>query len=154
MEDFFAKYVSGAEPLPYTEVLARAGLELHQREIIHAVMGFTAERDPQGPWTVRAVDADGPAAKGGLLVGDEIVRWNNGEPPRRPEHWLSQQKPGETLHLRVRRDEKEQNIEIRLGEQRETFYQVAESSIADERARRIREGILRGSTDPVTARNR
>src|SRR5271157_6608779 len=152
--DFFAKYVSGAEPLPYSDVLARAGLEVHQLEMSHAVMGFTLERDPSGPWTVRAVDADGPAAKSGLLVGDEIVRWNNGEPPRRPERWLRQQKPGDTLHLRVRRDEKEQNIEIRLGEQRETFYQVAESANAGERARRIREGMLRGSTDPVTARNR
>ena len=154
MEDFFAKYVSGTEALPYTEVLARAGLELHQREIMHAVMGFTAERDPEGPWTVRVIDADGPAAKSGLLVGDEIVRWNNGEPPRRPERWLSQQKPGDMLRLRVRRDEKEQTIEIRLGERRETFYQVAESSNPGERARRIREGMLRGSTDPVTAGNR
>jgi predicted metalloprotease with PDZ domain len=154
LEDFFAKYVSGAEPLPYIELLARAGLELHQREIIHAVTGLTAERDPNGPWTVRAVDADGPAAKSGLLVGDEIVRWNNGEAPRRPEHWLSQQKPGDTLHLRVRRDDKDQNIDIRLGEQREKFYQVAESANAGDRARRIREGILRGGTDPVTARNR
>ena len=151
MEDFFAKYVSGTEPLPYTEVLARAGLELRQREIIHAVMGFTAERDAEGPWTVRVIEADGPAAKGGLLVGDEIVRWNNGEPPRRPERWLSQQKPGDTLRLRVRRDDKEQNIEIRLGERRETFYQVAEIANAGDRARRIREGLLRGSTDAVTA---
>ena len=154
MEDFFAKYVSGVEPLPYSEVLARAGLELQQREIIHAVMGFTVERDPNGPWTVRAVDANGPSAKSGLLVGDEIVRWNNGEPPRRPEYWLRQQKPGDTLHLRVRRDDKEQNIEIQLAEQRETFYQVAESANASDRARRIREGMLHGSTDPVTAGSR
>jgi predicted metalloprotease with PDZ domain len=154
LEDFFARYVSGAEPLPYGELLARAGLELQQREIIHAVMGFTVERDPNGPWTVRGVDADGPAAKSGLLVGDEIVRWNKGEPPRRPERWISQQKPGDVLHLRVRRDDKEQNIEIRLGEQREKFYQVTESASASDRARCIREGMLRGSTDPVTAGNR
>jgi hypothetical protein len=53
----------------------------------------------------------------------------------------------------VRRDNQEQNIDIRLGEQRETFYQVAESANAGDRPRRIREGILRGSTDPVTAKN-
>ena len=154
LEDFFTRYVSGAEPLPYTEVLARAGLELQQREIIRAVMGFTVERDPNGPWTVRAVDADGPAAKSGLLVGDEIVRWNNGEPPRKPERWINQQKPGDALHLRVRRDDKEQNIDVWLGEQREKFYQVVESSNAGARPRGIREGLLRGSTDPLTARNR
>jgi len=152
--DFFAKYVSGAEPLPYTDLLARAGLELHEKEIIHAVTGFTVERDPNEPWTVRIVDADGPAAKSGLLVGDEIVRWNNGEPPRRQGRWLNQQKPGDELHLRIRRDDKELNIDIRLGEQREKFFQVAESSNGGERARRIREGLLRGTTDPVTARDR
>ena len=154
LADFFAKYVSGAEPLPYTDLLARAGLELHEKETTHAVTGFTAERDPNGPWTVRIVDADGPAAKSGLLVGDEIVRWNNGEPPRHHERWISQQKPGDELHLRVRRDEKELNIDIRLGERREKFFQVAESSNTDARARRIRDGLLRGTSDPVTAGNR
>ncbi|MFI5096401.1 MAG: M61 family metallopeptidase [Candidatus Acidiferrales bacterium] len=154
LADFFAKYVSGAEPLPYSDLLARAGLELHEKETVHAVTGFTVERDPNEPWTVRIVDADGTAAKSGLRVSDEIVRWNNGEPPRRLRGWLNQQKPGDELHLRIRRDDKEMNIDIRLGEQREKFFQVAESSNGGERARRIREGLLRGTTDPVTAGNR
>jgi predicted metalloprotease with PDZ domain len=154
LADFFARYVSGAEPLPYSDFLARGGLELHEKETIHAVSGFTVERDPNGPWTVRIVDADGPAAKSGLRVGDEIVRWNNGEPPRHQERWLSQQKPGADLRLRVRREEKELNIDIRLGEQREKFFQVAESANAGDRARRIREGLLHGTSDPVTAGNR
>jgi predicted metalloprotease with PDZ domain len=154
LEDFFDRYVSGAEPLPYADLLGRAGLELRQREMVRAVMGFTAEHDPSGPWTVRAVDAEGPAAKSGLVAGDEIVRWNDGEVPRRPESWIVRQKPGEILRLRVRRDEKEQTIEIRLGEQREKFYQVAESANAGDRARRIREGILHGSTDAIAAGNR
>jgi predicted metalloprotease with PDZ domain len=151
--DFFAKYVSGAEPLPYADLLTRAGLQLHEKETVRAVTGFTVERDPNGPWTVAIVDADGPAAKSGLLVGDEIVRWNNGEPPRHQARWLNQQKPGDELHLRIRRDDKEMNIVIRLGEQHEKSFQVAESSNGGERARRIREGLLRGTTDPITARN-
>ncbi len=152
--DFFAKYISGAETLPYAELFTRAGLELHEKETTRAVTGFTIEREPDGPWTVRIVDADGPAAKSGLLVGDEIVRWNNGEPPRRQGHWLNQQKPGDVLHLRIRRDDKEMNIDIHLGEQREKIFQVAESSNGGERGRRIREGLLRGITDPITAKNR
>ncbi len=152
--EFFTKYVSGAEPLPYTDLLSRAGLELHEKEIVHALLGFTAERDPNGPWTVRIVDTDGPAAKSGLLVGDEIVRWNNGEPPRHQGRWLNQQKPGDVLRLRIRRDDKEMNVEIHLGEQRERFFRVAESSNGGDRGKRIREGLLRGTTDSVTARNR
>ena len=84
-------------------------------------------------------------------MGDEILRWNSVEVPRRPERWASQQKPGEDLRLRVRRDGKEISIEVRLGESRETFYQVVETPGANDRARRVRDGILHGTTDPVTA---
>jgi predicted metalloprotease with PDZ domain len=154
LTDFFDNYVGGANPLPYQKLLARAGLELRTRESVRATLGFLAQREPGAPWTVAAVDADGPAGKSGLQVGDEIVRWNNSDVPRRPERWATQQKPGDVLRLRVRRAEKEQSIEIHLGELHEKFFQVAEMSNADERARRLRDGILHGTTEPVTARSR
>lgn len=154
VDEFFAKYVSAAEPLPYKDVLSRAGLELHAHEAVHATLGFSAERDSGGQWTVTSVDADTSAAKAGLRSGDEIVLWNNSEVPRRLARWLNQQKPGELLRLRIRRGEKDENIELHLGELREKLYQIAESAEASDRARRIREGLLHGTTDPVTAHNR
>jgi predicted metalloprotease with PDZ domain len=99
------------------------------------------------------VDADSDAAKAGLRVEDEILRWNNGEAPRRPERWLGSQKPGDTLRLRIKREDKELDIVLHIGEVREKVYQVAESAHATDRAKRIREGILRGTTEPVTAKN-
>ena len=150
--DFFDNYVASANPLPYQSLLARAGLELRTHESIRATLGFLPQREPGAPWTVAAVEADGLAAKSGLQVGDEILRWNNGDVPRRPERWAAQQKPGDILRLRVRRAEKEESVEIRLGELHEKFFQVAEMPGADARARRLRDGILRGTTDPVTAR--
>jgi predicted metalloprotease with PDZ domain len=154
LENFFSNYVSGSEALPYSDVFSKAGLTLQERETVRPALGFSAQRDPNGPWTVASVDAGSNAEKSGLQVGDELVRWNAGEVPRRPEHWASQQKPGEELHLRVRRGEKEETVNMRLGENRETFYQVTESSGAGDRARRIRDGMLRGTTDPVTAQTR
>jgi predicted metalloprotease with PDZ domain len=154
LEDFFNKYISGAQPLPYSELLPKAGLALQKRDLARAVLGFSLQREPSGPWTVASVDPGGEAEKSGLQVGDEIIRWNSGEIPRRPERWAAQQKPGDVVHLRVRRAEKEESVEVRLGEVRETYYQVTEASGADERAIRIREGMLKGTTDPVTARAR
>ncbi len=154
MADFFDGYVGGANPLPYQKVLARAGLELRTHETVRATLGFLAQREPGGPWTVAAVEADGLAAKSGLLVGDELLRWNNSDVPRRPERWAAQQKPGDVLRLRVRRGEKDESVEIHLGELHEKFYQVAEMSNADERARRLRDGLLHGTTEPITARTR
>jgi predicted metalloprotease with PDZ domain len=154
LADFFDDYVANANPLPYQNLLARAGLELRTPESIRATLGFVPQREPGAPWTVAAVDSDGLAAKSGLQAGDEILRWNNGDVPRRPERWAAQQKPGDVLRLRIRRAEKEESLEIHLTELHEKFFQVAEMSNADERARRLRDGLLRGTTDPVTARTR
>ena len=153
LADFFDKYVASANPLPYQNLLSRAGLELRTHETVRATLGFLPQRDPGAPWTVAAVDADGTAAKSGLQVGDEILRWNNSDVPRRPERWAAQQKPGDVLRLRIRRAEQEASIEIHLGELHQKFFQVAEMSNADERARRLRDGLLHGTTAPITARS-
>jgi len=151
LDDFFNNYVGGAQALPYAELLSRAGLAVQEKESSRATLGFSIEREPNAPWAVATVEPGSTAERGGLQVGDEILRWNSVEVPRRPERWASQQKPGEDLRLRVRRDGKEISIEVRLGESRETSYQVVETPGANDRARRIRDGILHGTTDPVTA---
>jgi predicted metalloprotease with PDZ domain len=153
LSDFFENYVASANPLPYQNLLTRAGLELRTHESVRATLGFLPQREPGAPWSVAAVDANGLAAKSGLQVGDEIIRWNNGDVPRRPERWAVQQKPGDVLRLRIRRGEKDESVEIHLGEIHEKFFQVAEMSGADDRARRLRDGLFHGTTDPITARS-
>ena len=106
-EDFFQKYVAGSEPFPYQQILGLAGLKLQATEQRRATLGFSAERDPSGALAVKSVDPDGLAAQAGLRVGDVIVAWNGGEPPRRIGRWIYEQKPGDMLKLKVRREEKE-----------------------------------------------
>ena len=146
-EDFFAKYVAGTEPFPYQETLALAGLQLRTVERRMAALGFIAVRDAYGSLVVRSVDADGPSAQAGLRVGDAIIAWNGGEAPRWLGRWVIEQKPGDLLKLKIRREEKEMTLEFRLGENKETNYEVFEDAHANEKARRIREGLLRGETE-------
>jgi predicted metalloprotease with PDZ domain len=155
-EEFFSKYVSGADPLPYRQILELSGLELREHESVRPLLGFSAERQPNGPLVVRGVDPDSPAAKTTLRTGDEIVRWNNGEAPKRLDHWTISQKPGDELHLLVKHadKEKEDDIVVRLGEVREEYFQVVESPHISERQKHIRDGILHGTTAPVTAKAR
>jgi hypothetical protein len=61
------------------------------------------------------------------------------------------QKVGSEVRLRVRRDDRDISIDFRIDEATETFYQVAENPHAEAKAKRIREGMLRGTTQPVTA---
>jgi S1-C subfamily serine protease len=112
------------------------------------VLGFFAERDASGAVIVRSVDETSGAAQAGLHVNDAIVSWNGGDVPRHPDHWTAEQKPGSTLHLRIRRDEKESNIDVALGEMKEVQYEVSETPHATEQARIIRDGLLHGTTIP------
>jgi predicted metalloprotease with PDZ domain len=151
-EEFFRRYISGAEPLPYSQLLPLAGLELRSAERKHISLGFLAERDAAGTWRVESVDLDSPAAQAGLLEGDVITKWNGLEPPHNPDRWLSAQKNGLTLRLNARRDDAALTPEFRLGDVTETFYRVLEAPGADGRAIRIREGLLYGVTQPVRAK--
>jgi predicted metalloprotease with PDZ domain len=150
-EEFFRKYVSQAEPLPYSPMLSLAGLDLRTSQRKRPVLGFFTERGPSGEVIVRNVDAESSAAQAGLRSGDVILSWNGSEPPRNPERWVYSQKAGSVVRLRVRRDDREMSIDFRIDEVTETFYQVVEDSHANAKAKRIREGILRGTTQPVTA---
>lgn len=145
-DDFFQKYVAGAEPFPYQQILGLAGLALRTTEHRRAALGFTAERDANGSLVVNGVDADGPAAEAGLRVGDAVLTWNGGEAPRRVARWVYQQNPGDSLAMRIRRDDKELLLEFRLEEIKQTVYEVIEDAQANEKPRRIREGLLRGET--------
>src|SRR6266576_429405 len=151
-DQFFRKYVAGMDPFPYQQILALAGLALRTVERRRPALGFFAEHDPSGAFVVSTVDSEGPAAQAGLRAGDVILSWNGGEVPRRVEHWLQEQKTGDLLKLRVRREDKEISLEFRLGENNETLYEVMEVSHAGEKARHIREGMLRGETSAIPIR--
>jgi predicted metalloprotease with PDZ domain len=149
-EDFFKHYVAGANPLPYQSIFALAGLELRQTTRQHAALGFAAEGAPKGPLVVSSVDSNSAAAEAGLQTGDFILKWNGGDPPRHSNDWLRQHKAGELLHLVVRRENTELKIDFHLSEITETFYDLVEDSHAGDKARHVREGLLRGVTDAPT----
>lgn len=151
-EEFFQQYVSGTDPLPYEHVLTLAGLQLGKTQRKRAALGFDTGRDANLGLVVRGVEAGGVAEQAGLRAGDVIVKWNGGEASRRLERWVREQNAGSLLRLLVRREEKEFALEIHLGEVTETYYQVEEKGHAGEKARRIREGLLHGETQPAFSR--
>jgi len=145
-KEFFRRYVSGTEAFPYRETLALAALDLRSIEQRRATLGFNADRDSSGSLTVREVEPSSPAAHAGLSADDVILKWNGSDAPRRLSVWSRGQKPGDVLKLQVRRDSREMNIEFQLDAVLISAYEVTESSNPNEKAKRIREGILHGTT--------
>lgn len=144
-EDFFREYIANAEPLPYQSVLAKAGLLLQRQEIVRAELGFSMERDTSGKSVVRSVVPGSPAERAGLLAGDEVVKFNGENVPRRAERWLRNKNPGDMLKLRVLRSEKPLDLTFVLGGKSESIFAIAEDPQASAKARAIREGLLHGT---------
>jgi predicted metalloprotease with PDZ domain len=148
--EFFQKYVAGTEPFPYQQTLALAGLDLRAAETRRPTLGFLADHGLDGSLVVRTVDPEGLAAQAALRIGDVITNWNGGEAPRRIERWLREQKPGDLLKIRIRREDNEVALEFKLGEIKEMHYAVSEIPRAGKEARRIRDGLLHGTTGGAT----
>ena len=70
----------------------------------------------------------------------------NGEAvPRSLERWLRDHQPEDRVTLKARRRGEEKEFSFALG-QSGTSYQITEIPDPTEKQRRIREGILRGTT--------
>jgi predicted metalloprotease with PDZ domain len=146
-EQFFQRYVSGADEIPYDYYFSAAGLRLKVTERTEATFDFSPIRVPGGGWNVVRVLPGGASEKAGLRDGDEILSLDAEKPPRNQEAWLRGHSPGDTVTLRIRRAGQEQNIAVVLGSHSAKDYAVEEVENPTPRQLRIREGFLRGVTD-------
>ncbi len=147
LQEFFERYVAGTDPFPYGAILPLAGLELRSASRSGAALGFVLDRAADGRAIVTDLDPDSAAAKAGLQDGDVILRWNDSDPPQWISSWLGEHRAGDKLRLKVRRDAKEVALDVRLGETTETLWQVVEAASVNEKAKRIRNGLLHGVTE-------
>jgi len=144
-EDFFRRYVAAAEPLPYTEIFAKAGLLLQKQEVMRPELGFILERDASGKAMVRYVAAGSTAERAGLRPGDEIETWNGEAIPRRTDGWLRNRKPGDLLRLGIRRNDQTSEIPFALGGRTDEVFVIDEDPHASGKGKSIREGLLHGT---------
>ncbi|MFZ0432096.1 MAG: PDZ domain-containing protein [Candidatus Acidiferrales bacterium] len=144
--DFFRRYVSGADELPYSDFLALAGLDLKVQQQSAPDLGFWIGHAPGvKEASVAAVDPGGPAERAGLLPGDQLVSLDGSSVPRDLMRWLRDRQPGEIVALHVRRDGKYLDISFPLVARIENQYALDETSHPSPRQLRIREALLRGT---------
>jgi predicted metalloprotease with PDZ domain len=148
LSDFFKRYISGTDEIPYSDFLARAGWTIRDTSQRRPTLGFTTSRDNGPTATITSVDRESGASEAGLKEGDVLLALNGESFPRAPDRWLRDHQPDERVTVKVQRGGEERNFSFPLGRQTDAAYQIAEIPSPTERQRRIREGILRGVTTP------
>jgi predicted metalloprotease with PDZ domain len=109
------------------------------------VLGFSLRREGGDSSIVQALEPGSSAEEAGLREGDAVIALNGEAVPRSPERWLRDHQPEEHITLKVRRRGEEKEFSFALG-QWGTSYQIIEMPDPAEKQRRIRDGILHGTT--------
>jgi predicted metalloprotease with PDZ domain len=149
-DDFFRSYVAGTEEIPYDSVFDAAGLELKVERRAAPELGFwttTTGRGADAQMLVSQVVPDSSAEAAGLKAGDVLFTLNGQPLPRYLPAWLRQHQPGETVILRVQRDNQDLDLRFALGSIDLNKFTLVERPDATEKQKRIRDGWLKGRTD-------
>jgi predicted metalloprotease with PDZ domain len=145
-EDFFRRYVSGLDEIPYDQFLTHAGLALKTESRKSADPGFFVGRSPEGP-TVVSVTPGSAAQTAGLHVDDIVVELNGAPISGKSSAWMRERTPGEMIKVKVRRDGEEREMSFAVGSREENHCTVVEVAHPTDKQLRIRTGLLRGTTE-------
>jgi predicted metalloprotease with PDZ domain len=144
--DFFRRFVAGTDAIPYDDFLGLAGLQLKRDTTQTADLGFWPESVPGEDVTVSGLEAGSSAESSGLRNGDVILPSRGKSSPQDLAAWLRGHSPGDLLTLRVRREDQESEVSFMVVSRQDRQYSIAEMPHPSERQRRIRDGLLRGTT--------
>jgi len=150
--DFYARYIDGREQYPWDAVLPLAGMRLARDTLNEPRVGIGTVQDSSGVHVTEVVPGSAAEAAG-VQPGDLLLAvggisaadpsWSlkfRAKYARSPE--------GSPLPILVRRDAREQTLEARLRFASRVESRLIEDPRPSAKARRVREGILRGTTRP------
>ena len=146
-EDFFRHFVSGTDEIPYDDFFSAAGWDLKTETTTTADLGFWPGMDSSKGINVSDLEPGSAAEAAGLRNGDLLIAPRDRAKPRDFSEYLRTRSAGDPLNLQVRRGSQELEISFLVGSREERHYSISEIPHPSEKQRRIREGILHGTTN-------
>jgi predicted metalloprotease with PDZ domain len=141
---FFARYVSGTEALPYQETLALAGFELHSEVPADALPAFGAAVQPEFRGTrIVSIVPGGAAERAGLSRDDLLIDID--DQSLATEDLATRLKPyppGASIPINVERHGRRERISITLDPPNRTQYSLVPLSSATPEQAALREAWL------------
>jgi len=149
--DFYSRYIDGREAFPYDRVLPLAGLRLAGDTTRVPQLGIASLQDSTG-LRVTEVLAGSAAAAAGVQAGDQLISvagFNAADPnwTDRFRARYSREAEGTELPVVIKRDGAQQTLTAHLHFVLRIESNVVEDAKASAKAKRIRAGVLTGTTN-------
>lgn len=122
--DFFQKYVSGIDEIPWDTYFRSVGLRLTSAEVTFADPGFQATRAFDQSPTVVQVEPSSAADRAGLKVGDVILEINGQQAGRDFERKVADLGPGAMLRLEISRSSLQQDLQWILSSSKQKVFRL------------------------------
>lgn len=149
---FYSRYVDGRERFPLDSVLRIAGLRLEETVFRIPRIGVSLQEDSIGS-KVFAVEPGGPASAAGIKEGDYVVSLGgiSADAPDAVEQFARKYMggvEGTPISVDVRRGSEILHFTAPLAFTARSIRQILTDPAATPKAIAIREGLLRGTTQP------
>jgi predicted metalloprotease with PDZ domain len=150
--DFSAKYVDGREPFPWSTVGPLAGLQVVVDSSRVVRLGVNTISD-SSKVIVTAVTPGGAAEAAGVEPGDQLIRVGEVEVKDDDFGALFRSRyanaEGMTIPVVVKREGAEKTLQARIKRELVVTDRLLFDPKASAKASRVRNGIFKGTTDPV-----
>jgi predicted metalloprotease with PDZ domain len=148
--DFYSRYVDGREPFPYDQILPLGGLRLARDSTHVPQLGIASLQDSSGLHVTQVLPGSSAAAAG-VQPGDDLISVGgfDASDPEWTDRFRSRyarQAEGAVVPVVIRRNGAQQTLTAHLHFVARVESHVVEDSHASDKAKRVREGLLRGTT--------
>jgi predicted metalloprotease with PDZ domain len=149
--DFFNDYVSGLKELPYDEFFQFAGLHLVTNTNRVGNAGFTTTANLGGQSEVSAVEPNSEAQRQGITAGDRVTAMNGAPASAYLDNELARMSPGTLVHFELENRRGKRQVEIRLTERQEKYYELRDLPTVTAEQRAHRAAWVRGDDETGAA---
>lgn len=149
-DDFYAKYIDGREPFPWTQVLPLAGLAFVTDTVHEPRLGVGTRPAPDGRVRVVDVAPNSTAAAAGLETGDILLKVadidvaDQSFGTRYRTNWAS--KNGATFPIQIERNGMAMTLQGTVQPLTRVTNRIDVDPAANAKATRIRSGLFHGTT--------
>lgn len=145
---FFSRYISGTEELPYDQFFSYVGLTLEHRQSEQVTAGFVSSRAPGKPTAIVRVDDNSAASRLHLSPGDVILEADGKLLTGDFNLVVQKHDPKTSLHLKVKSANDEvREVDLPLSSRKTDQYQFEDLPEIDSAMRSHRTAFLRGEAE-------